>query len=118
MWLYEYKQGLLKMIYIVTNSKNTEQIREIIDKFPDDEVKVVNSIDEVPEGAHSMDYVAESTLYLKPPVPPVVDIVDALVASQDSEYSKLCSLDNKTKNKARKKIEHQALKYINKHYKK
>lgn len=102
------------MIYIVTNSKNAEQIREIIDKFPDDEVKVVNSIDEVPEGARSLDYV-DPIPYLKPPV---VDIADSLLSSQDSEYSKLCSFDSKTKNKARKKIEHQALKYINKHYKK
>jgi len=101
------------MIYIVTNSKNAEQIREIIDKFPDDEVKVVNSIDEVPEGARSLDY-ADPIPYHKPPV---FDI-DALIATNDSEYSKLCSLDNKAKNKARRKIERQALKYINKHYKK
>lgn len=103
------------MIYIVANSKNAEQIREIIDKFPDDEVKVVNSVDEVPEEARSLGY-AEPITYLKPP--PVVDIADALIASQGSEYSKLCSLDNKTKNKARRKIERRALNYFNRHCKK
>lgn len=110
------------MIYIVTNSKNAEQIREIIDKFPDDEVKVVDSIDEVPKDVREWVEVSEEHNSFPDPIPylkpPVVDIVDSLLPSQDLEYSKLCSFDNKAKNKARRKIEHQALKYINKHYKK
>ena len=102
------------MLYIVTNSENVEQIRKLVDKFPEDEVKVVDSVDKVPEGARNLDYIDPVPYYNLPEY----DVFEELVASEGSEYNKLCSLDNKTKNQARRKLEHQRLKYLNKHYKK
>ena len=101
------------MIYIVTNSKNDEQIREIIDKFPDDEVKVVNSIDEVPEDVRdNMVKVGEEHNSFPDPIPFVMpEIVD------DTPFQVSCVEKALKKRKDRKQQNTYALKYLNKHYK-
>ena len=49
---------------------------------------------------------------------PEVPTVEELVKENKTEFQKLSSFDRKEKNQARKRLEHQALKYQNKHYRK
>lgn len=49
---------------------------------------------------------------------PEVPAVEELVKENKTEFQKLSSFDRKEKNQARKRLEHQALKYKNRHYKK
>lgn len=49
---------------------------------------------------------------------PEVPTVEELVKENKTEFQKLSSFDRKEKNQARKRLEHQALKYKNRHYKK
>lgn len=49
---------------------------------------------------------------------PEVPAVEELVKENKTEFQKLSSFDRKEKNQARKRLEHQALKYQNKHYRK
>ena len=49
---------------------------------------------------------------------PEVPVVEELIKENKTEFQKLSSFDRKEKNQARKRLEHQALKYQNKHYRK
>ena len=102
------------MIYIVTNSKNAEQVRELIDKYPHDEVKVVNSIDEVPEDVREWVKVGEANNSFPNPIPyfKCPEIVD------DTQYQVSCAEKALKKHKDRKQQNTYALRYLNKHYKK
>ena len=49
---------------------------------------------------------------------PEVPTVEEFVKENKTEFQKLSSFDSTEKNQARKRLEHQALKYQNKHYRK
>jgi len=49
---------------------------------------------------------------------PEVPTVEELIKENKTEFQKLSSFDRKEKNQARKRLEHQALKYQNRHYRK
>lgn len=49
---------------------------------------------------------------------PEVSNIEEFIEENKTEFQKLSSFDRKEKNQARKKLEHQALKYQNKHWKK
>ena len=51
-------------------------------------------------------------------IPASIPTIEELTQGTKTEFQKLSSFDRKEKNQARKKLEHQALKYQNRHYKK
>lgn len=133
-----------KEIYILVKPEEVERINEEIKKYQDvADVKVITDINEIPQSKRenleianakdgtrkslkdiALDKMTEEkfseivkqyySLYKMPEVP----VVEELVKENKTEFQKLSSFDRKEKNQARKRLEHQALKYQNKHYRK
>lgn len=131
-------------IYILVKPEEVERVSKETKKYQDvADVKIITSVNEIPQDkrevleiadiedatrkslkdiamdkmtAEKFTEIAEQyyPLYKMPEVP----AVEELVKENKTEFQKLSSFDRKEKNQARKRLEHQALKYQNKHYKK
>lgn len=116
----------MKEIYILVKPEDVERINEEVKRYQDiADVKIITDINEIPQGKRKNLEIAKiedetinsfnSKVYDKMPEFPNVE---ELFKENKTEFQKLSSFDRKEKNNARKKLEHQALKYQNKHYKK
>ena len=134
----------MKEIYILVKPEEAERINEEVKRYRDiANVKVITDINEIPQekrkkleianiedgtrksvNSEALDKMSEEKFreiaeqyYNFHKIPEVPD-VEELFKENKTEFQKLSSFDRKEKNEARKKLEHQALKYRNKHYKK
>ena len=131
-------------IYILVKPEEVEHISEEVKRYRDvADVKVITSINEIPQEKRknleianiengtrkslkdvALDKMSDEkfseivehyyNFYKMPEVPHI----EEFVKENKTEFQKLSSFDRKKKNQARKRIEHQALKYQNKHYRK
>ena len=131
-------------IYILVKPEEVERINEEVKKYQDvADVKVITEINEIPQDKRknleitniengtrkslkdiALDKMTDEkfteiveqyyTFHKMPEVP----AVEEFVKENKTEFQKLSSFDRKEKNQARKRLEHQALKYQNKHYRK
>lgn len=131
-------------IYILVKPEEVEHINEEVKRYLDvADVKVITDINEIPQEkrknleianiengtrkslkdiamdkmtAEKFTEIAEQyyNYYKMPEVPNI----EEFVKENQTEFQKLSSFDRKEKNQARKRLEHQALKYQNKHYRK
>lgn len=131
-------------IYILVKPEEVERINEEVKKYQDvADVKVITDINEIPQDKRknleiaSIGDVTRKSLkdiamdkmtaekfteiveqYYTFHKTPEVPAVEEFVKENKTEFQKLSSFDRKEKNQARKRLEHQALKYQNKHYRK
>ena len=133
-----------KEIYILVKPEEVERISEEVKRYQDiADVKVITDINEIPQDKRknleianiedgtrkslkdvALDKISEEkfseiveqyyTFHKMPEVPNI----EEFVKENKTEFQKLSSFDRKEKNQARKRLEHQALKYQNKHYRK
>ena len=133
-----------KEIYILVKPEEVERINEEVKRYQDiADVKVITDINEIPQDKRknleianiengtrkslkdiALDKMADEKFseiveqyYNFHKMPEVPDI-EEFVKENKTEFQKLSSFDRKEKNQARKRLEHQALKYQNKHYRK
>lgn len=131
-------------IYILVKPEEVERINEEVKKYQDvADVKVITDINEIPRDKRknleianiengtrkslkdiALDKMADEKFseiveqyYNFHKMPEVPDI-EEFVKENKTEFQKLSSFDHKEKNQARKRLEYQALKYQNKHYRK
>lgn len=133
-----------KEIYILVKPEEVERVNEEVKKYQDvADVKVITDINEIPHDKRQnleIAYIEDGTRksledialdkmteekfseivehYYNFHKTPEVPDFEELVAENKTEFQKLSSFDRKEKNQARKRLEHQALKYQNKHYRK
>lgn len=134
----------MKEIYILVKPEELERINEEVKRYQDvADVKVITNINEIPQEKRknleianiedgtrkslkdiALDKMSEENFreiaeqYYNFHKMPEVPVIEELVVENKTEFQKLSSFDRKEKNQARKKLEHQALKYQNRHYKK
>ena len=111
----------MKEIYILVKPEEVERVNEEVKKYQDvADVKVITNINEIPQNKKQKLEIAniEAEQYYPLYKMPEVPAVEELVKENKTEFQKLSSFDRKEKNQARKKLEHQALKCQNRHYKK
>ena len=108
---------------IIIYNKEKQKVQELVDKILQEhpeygEVRVISDLSELPEDVVEVPS-AEALIwtYEKYCIPEVPNI-EEFVKENKTEFQKLSSFNRKEKNQARKKLEHQALKYQNKHWKK
>lgn len=131
-------------IYILVKPEEVERINEEMKKYQDvADVKVITDINEIPQDKRknleiasigdgtrkslkdiAMDKMTAEKFteivehYYNFHKMSEVPAVEEFVEENKTEFQKLSSFDRKEKNQARKRLEHQALKYQNKHYRK
>lgn len=131
-------------IYILVKPEEVEHINEEVKRYRDvADVKVITSINEIPQEKRknleianiengtkkslkdiAFDKMSEENFkeiaeqYYNFHKLPEVPNIEEFVKENKTEFQKLSSFDRKEKNQARKRLEHQALKYQNKHYRK
>jgi len=123
----------MKEIYILAKPEEVPKVENIIN----DElkgianIKIVTDINEIPEEyrknleivsldeqKNSKQSNADFNTLTYHRMPVSIPTIEELTQGAKTEFQKLSSFDRKEKNQARKKLEHQALKYHNRHYKK
>lgn len=88
--------------------------RKMILNFVGDPAKHLEDVVEKPSAEDIILAYEEARKYYIPEIPNI----EEFVKENKTEFQKLSSFSRKEKNQARKKLEHQALKYQNKHWKK
>lgn len=122
--------GEVKVISDLSELPEGLKISEVVDadtgvRIPEPDRKVISDLvgdmtkhlEDVVEMSSTEDLIRtyeEAHQYHIPEVPNI----EEFVKENKTEFQKLSSFDSKEKNKARRKLEHQALKYQNKHWKK
>ena len=122
--------GEIKVIGDLSELPEDLKISEVVDtstciSIPDPDRKTISnlvggltkSLEDVVEMTPAEDLIRayeEVYEYHMPEIP----IVEEFVKENKTEFQKLSSFNRKEKNQARRKLEHQALKYKNKHWKK
>lgn len=122
----KYKGTYMIIIYNKEKQKVQELVDKILQEHPEyGEVRVISDLSELPEDVVEVPsaedliraYEAAHNYYNTYYIPEVPNI-EEFVEENKTEFLKLSSFNRKEKNQARKKLEHQALKYQNKHWKK
>ena len=131
---------------IIIYNKDKQKVQELVDKILQEhpeygEVTVIGDLSELPENVKTdadskviSDFVGDLAKHFEDVVEkpsaedlirtyekycvPEVPNIEEFVKENNTEFQKLSSFNRKEKNQARKKLEHQALKYQNKHWKK
>lgn len=123
----------MKEIYILAKPEEVSKVENIINDELKEiaNIKIVTDINEIPEEyRENLEIVSldeqrnnkqsntdfNTLTYHRMPVS--IPTIEELTQGAKTEFQKLSSFDRKEKNQARKKLEHQALKYHNRHYKK
>lgn len=123
----------MKEIYILAKPEEVSKVENIINDELKEiaNIKIVTDINEIPEEHRkNLEIVSldeqrnnkqsnagfNTMVYHRMPVS--IPTIEELTQGAKTEFQKLSSFDRKEKNQARKKLEHQALKYHNRHYKK
>lgn len=123
---------------IIIYNKEKQKVQELVDKILQEhpeygEVMVIGDLSELPEGLKISEVVDTATgVRIPEPDSKVISelvgtmtkhleevpSIEEFVEENKTEFQKLSSFNRKEKNQARRKLEHQALKYQNKHWKK
>lgn len=130
---------------IIIYNKENQKVQGLVDKILQEhpeygEVRVISDLSELPENIKISELVDTATgvhipiedVIEKPSAEDLIGVykeaheyhipkvpnIEEFVEENKTEFQKLSSFDRKEKNKARRKLEHQALKYQNKHWKK
>lgn len=135
------------IIYNKEKQKVQELVDKILQEHPEyGEVRVISDLSELPEDVKTdadskviSDFVGDLAKHFEDVVEkpsaedlirahvetyyntyyiPEVPNIEEFVKENKTDFQKLSSFNRKEKNQARKKLEHQALKYRNKHWKK
>jgi DNA-directed RNA polymerase alpha subunit len=123
----------MKEIYILAKPEEVSKVENIInDKLKEiANIKIITDINEISEehrknleiinldeqkNNKQSDIDFNTLTYHN--IPASIPTIEELTQGTKTEFQKLSSFDRKEKNQARKKLEHQALKYQNRHYKK
>ena len=122
--------GEVKVISDLSELSENIKINEVVDtttgvRIPEPDSKMIANLvgdmtkrlEDVVEMSSAEDLIRafeEAHQYHMPEVPNIEEFVE----ENKTEFQKLSSFNRKEKNQARKKLEHQALKYQNKHWKK
>ena len=123
----------MKEIYILAKPEEVSKVENIINDELKEiaNIKIITDINEIPEEHRknleilSLDEQKNNkqsnvdfNILTYHKIPASIPTIEDLTQGSKTEFHKLSSFDCKEKNQARKKLEHQALKYQNRHYKK
>ena len=121
----------MKEVYILCKPEEVEKVQKDLDSISQEtkdkaEFHIITDINEIPEEKRAQLEVINLDEKYKEPQPidtytfhklPEVRI-EEYIERDCTEFQKLSSFDRKVKNQARQRLEKQALKYQNRHYKK
>lgn len=123
----------MKEIYILAKPEEVSKVENIINDELKEiaNIKIITDINEIPEEhrknleivtldeqKNSKQSNADFNTMVYHRMPVSIPTIEELTQGAKTEFQKLSSFDRKEKNQARKKLEYQALKYHNRHYKK